>query len=156
MLSLFQACTSLVHAGAVLIDILSPFCCRRSSSLRRRRGDHEDRGSRRVVGESSRRVTENDDQMDCDYESGDEEMISRERVPSRRLPSSSRASVPSSGSDEDINGGYDGGGESSARRGIRIRRRNAGAVGQRNWVPPAGYFDPYFEGIRAQVQDMID
>jgi hypothetical protein len=30
-----------------------------------------------------------------------------------------------------------------------------GAVDQSSWVPPASYFDPYFEGIHTHVHDMI-
>ena len=65
----------------------------------------------------------------------------------RRLPSSSRAPSSFEG-EEDNTGGYEGEGESLARCGIRGHRKNASAVGQNNRMPPDGYFDPYFEGIR--------
>jgi len=47
------------------------------------------------------------------------------------------------------------GGESSARGGARGHMRGAGAIDQSSWVPPDGYFDPYFEGIHTHVHDMI-
>ena len=40
------------------------------------------------------------------------------------------------------------GGESLARGGAHSHRRNADAAVQ-GWVPPAGYFEPFFEGIHA-------
>ena len=46
----------------------------------------------------------------------------------RRLPSSSRAPSSSEG-EEDNSGGYEGEGESLARRGIRGCRKNADVVG---------------------------
>lgn len=47
------------------------------------------------------------------------------------------------------------GGESSAHGDARGCRRGAGVVDQGSWVPPIGYFDPYFKSIRAHVHDMI-
>ena len=38
---------------------------------------------------------------------------------------------------------------------VVVGKMLAGVVGQNNWMPPDGYFDPYFEGIHSQVQDMI-
>jgi hypothetical protein len=86
--------------------------------------------------------------MDCYCEIEEEVMGSKKKVPSIRLPSSSRASLSSFASEDDDSGGYEGEGESLARRGIRGRKRNVGDVGQSNWMPLEGYFDPYFEGIR--------
>ena len=45
-------------------------------------------------------------------------------------------------------------GEPSAQGGARDRRRNADGV-VLGWVPPTGYFEPFFEGIRAQVQATV-
>ena len=85
--------------------------------------------------------------MDYDCETKEEVTGSKKKVLSRWLPSSSRASSSSSEGEEDDSGGYEGEGESLAQRGIRGRRRNADIVDQNSWVPPDGYFDPYFEGI---------
>ena len=64
-----------------------------------------------VVGDSSRWVVDDDDPMDYDYEV-EEVMGSKKKVLSRQLPSSSRASLSSSESEEDDSGGYEGEGES--------------------------------------------
>lgn len=56
-------------------------CCRHLSNSHHLRGDHEERESKRVTGDSSRQVAKNDDLKDYDYESRDEEMVSRERTP---------------------------------------------------------------------------
>jgi hypothetical protein len=45
-------------------------------------------------------------------------------------------------------------GEPSARGGARNHRRNAGTAVS-GCVPPTGYFEPFFEGIHAQVQATI-
>jgi hypothetical protein len=45
-------------------------------------------------------------------------------------------------------------GEPSAQGGPRGHRRNADAA-ILGWVPLAGYFEPFFEGIRAQVQATV-
>ena len=47
------------------------------------------------------------------------------------------------------------GGESLARGGARDHRRGAGAIDWGSWVPPDGYFDPYFKGISTQLHNMI-
>ena len=104
--------------------------CRSSSILGRHRGDHE-KESKRVVSYSSHRVADDDDPMDCDCEV-EEVMRSKNKAPSRRLPSSSRASLSSSESEENDSGGYEGDGESLTRRGARGCRRNTDDVGQRS------------------------
>ena len=86
--------------------------------------------------------------MDYDCEVEEEVLRSKKKVPSRRLPSSSRASLSSSESEENDSGGYEGEGESFVRHGTHGRRRIAGAIGQNSWVLPNGYFDPYFDDIR--------
>jgi hypothetical protein len=70
--------------------------------------------------------------MDCDCETEEEVMGSKKKVLSRLLPSSSCAPSSSSEGEEGNSGGYEGEGESLARRGIRGHRKNAGAVGQKN------------------------
>ena len=93
--------------------------------------------------------------MDYDCEIEEEVIRSKKKVLSRWLPSSLRVASSSSEGEEDNSGGYEGEGESLARHGIRGCSKNAGAVGQNNWMPPDAYFDPYYEGISTQVQDMI-
>ena len=61
------------------------------------------------------------------------------------------AAARSSKDEEDNSGGYEGEGESLARCGTHGRRKNAVVVGQNNWMPSNGYFDPYFERIHTQV-----
>lgn len=57
-------------------------------------------------------------------------MKSKKKVLSRQLPSSLRASLSSSESEENDSGGYEGESESLARRGACGRRRNIDATGQ--------------------------
>lgn len=44
---------------------------------------------------------------------------------------------------------------SVAQGDVLSRRRGAGVVGQGVWVSPVGYFNPYFDGIGARVQNML-
>jgi len=97
-----------------LIIVVPLLGCRRSSSFHHHRGNHE-KESKRVINDSSHRVAEDDDPMDCDCEIEEEVIGSKKKVLSRRLPSSSHASSLSS----------EGEGESLAWCGIHGRRKNA-------------------------------
>lgn len=46
-------------------------------------------------------------------------------------------------------------GQSSAQGGAVARQRGADAISQGVWMPPASYFDRYFEGMGAQIQTML-
>ena len=59
-------------------------------------------------------------------------MRSKNKAPSRRLPSSSHTALSSSESEENDSGGYAGEGESLAKHGARGCRRNTDDVGQRS------------------------
>ena len=77
--------------------------------LRLHGGGREKRKPKKDVGGASRRVTDDDDPMDCDYEVEEREVGSRKKAPPRRLSEPS----PSESEDDDSVGNEerDGGGE---------------------------------------------
>ena len=87
--------------------------CRRLSVFHLRGGGREKRKPKRDVGGTSRRVTDGDDPMDCNYEVEEEEMGSKKKAPLRRLPEPSR--TPSSSEGEEDEGSTDEGLEYNPR-----------------------------------------